>query len=43
MSRGDIYTILIVLGALFASAVIVLGFILSRMKIHQAIKLGEEG
>lgn len=43
MNRGDIYTSLIVLGALFVIAIGALGVILSRLKIHQAIKLGEEG
>ena len=42
MNRGDIYVSLIVIGGLFVAAVASLSALLSRMKIHRAIKLGEE-
>ena len=42
MHRSDIYLSLMVLGGLFVVAIAVLTVLLSRLKIHQAIKLGEE-
>ena len=42
MNRRDINLILIVIAGLFVTAIAGLSVVLSRMKIHQAIKLGEE-
>ena len=42
IQRGDILRILIILGGALVFALVILGFILKKLKLHEAIQLGEE-